>query len=151
MECNLNYFQIIFPVGCNIVSLGIGTFYKFSKLSDIDLSNCLKLQSIDIAAFAESSLSSITLPQGLTSIGVAAFSMTNLQSVEIPSTVKRIDGYFKDLLFFYGPFASCKNLRSLIIQDDSQLEYFGPSFIQNTQIEEIYVPQNVAAQWGKFC
>lgn len=142
--------QIIFSVGCNLVSLGIGTFYSFSKLTSIDLTNSKRLQSIDVGTFAESSLSSITLPEGLQSIGIAAFYLTKLESIEIPSSVKRIDGYFKDALYYAGPFAKCQNLKTVIINSDSQLEYLGPRLIQYTQVEEIFVPHNVSTQWGIF-
>lgn len=47
-------------------------------------------------------------------------------------------------------FFNCNNLKFFIIHEDSQLKYLSPTFIGNTKVEEIFIPENVTAQWGCF-
>ena len=64
--------------------------YYLTKVTFAEGSRCVE---IGPGAFANSSLSEITLPASLTTIGHSAFRGTELESIVIPRTVTRIDAY----------------------------------------------------------
>ena len=64
--------------------------YYLTKVTFAEGSRCVE---IGPNAFANSSLSEITLPASLTTIGHSAFRGTELESIVIPRTVTRIDAY----------------------------------------------------------
>ncbi len=86
-------------------------------------------------AFADcSTLTSISLPDGLISIGEGAFgNCLSLTSIEIPNTVTNIGGYA-----FYG----CSSLGSVIIPDD--VTSIGESaFYGCTSLNSVQIPDSV--------
>ena len=90
MECDS--LEEINLSGCtSLKSIGNSAFWGCSKLTEIDLSDCTSLQSIGNYAFANSGLTSITLPASLEKIDDWAFfncsSLENITFYTVPDTI----------------------------------------------------------------
>ena len=90
--------------GQKVVEIGKEAFKKCSSLTSITLPE--GVTSIGDSAFSEcSSLTSITLPEGVSSIGEYAFySCTSLTSIEIPDSVTQMGA---------NPFTACEMLTDI--------------------------------------
>mgnify|MGYP003304875009 CR=1 FL=1 len=73
---------------------------------------------IDDGAFANSPISSITIPNSVTSIGNGAFAgCKSLTSITIPNSVTNIGSGEYKYGFWEGLFSGCSSLKSIIVQD----------------------------------
>ena len=151
----------------------IYTFYneaKLAEITDTDSSfqggdftipsvvssgeNSYKTYSIGNYAFQSCiSLTSITIPEGVTSIGNDAFSFcSRLTSITLPSTLTSIDGAFYDGVFyncnsleaFYGPensYYTIDDNRALIVDGGETLLAYAPG---NTKTSYL-IPEGVTS------
>ncbi|MBQ3502769.1 MAG: leucine-rich repeat protein, partial [Clostridia bacterium] len=108
-------------------------------LQRINLTGCNQLQSIGYAAFAYcDSLSSVTIPEGVTSIGEWAFEKcTSLSSITIPDSVTSIGDW---------AFYDCSGLTSVDFGDNSQLTSIGNNaFSYCDGLTSISIPASVTS------
>ena len=96
----------------------------------------IAVAGIGAGAFAESeTLTSMTIPDGVTYIGSNAFYFCDgLESVEIPDSVTRIGGY---------AFAICQSLRTVNIPQN--LTAIGEEVFSHTALTSISIPENVTS------
>lgn len=112
MATTLETFSI--PHENSLTAIGKFAFYRCIKLKFANLSACSKLVLIDTSAFEEcTSMSYITLPEGLATINAAAIRTTNISSITIPSTVKVIQN--QCISYNY-------NLKEIIFAENCQLK-----------------------------
>lgn len=98
------------------------------------------MNSIGNYAFSECiSLSSLSLPEGLTTIGQSSFSFLKISSITIPSTVQDI----KDSAFF-----KCLSLASVIFAPTSLLKAISSNVFLQCPITQIVVPPNANSVSG---
>lgn len=64
--------------------------FQNASIDDVTFEAQSALLTINAVAFSWSSMSSITLPEGVTSIGISAFQGTQLSAIEIPASVTSI-------------------------------------------------------------
>lgn len=104
--------SVVLPSGTKI--LGI-TFSNYTYLNDIIINN--GLEEIVDRALANTSITSINIPEGVTKIGAGAFSgCTALSKIILPTSLETIEG---------GAFRDCTSLRSLELPEkiDTISEY----------------------------
>ena len=106
--------------------------YYLTKVTFAEGSRCVE---IGPNAFANSSLSEITLPASLTTIGHSAFRGTELESIVIPRTVTRIDAY---------AFSDCRSLESVQIEPGIAA-IPGNAFANCTSLTSITIPASVTS------
>ena len=93
----------------SLTQIGKSAFEGCASLKTIQLPN--SVQKIGDHAFCYTGLTSVAFPESLDSIEAYVFSgCSNLESITIPKSIKWIG---------YWAFKSCKNLDSLIIEDDT--------------------------------
>lgn len=92
----------------SLQTLGNYAFYINKSLANVTIGENSSLTSIGNYAFDGSSLTEVSLPDGLESIGTYAFQSTALQEVTIPGTVTSIGNY---------AFYKCVALRTLTFAD----------------------------------
>ena len=114
--------------GLAVTAIGSAAFYE-SPVQTVELPD--SVQTIGSDAFRSSSLRAIDLPAGLKSIGTAAFEYcSGLQSIEIPDEVTRIER----VTFF-----CCYNLESVKLPKN--LDYIGQqAFSDCTSLVSVVVP-----------
>ena len=105
----------------------------YSAMTDAVIGGCVK--TIEDGVFSEcTSLSSITIPSGVTTIGMFAFDhCTSLSSMTIPSTVTSIGNY---------AFSRCTSLDSITCLALTPPSSNGDMLFDGTLIQAIYVPSN---------
>ncbi len=100
----------------------IGSYvFASAGLDRINIPSDSHLQKIDEAAFANTKLSEIFLPETLETLGSGIFSgCVNLKSVEIPRGVKISDGWGYGAVTRspFGLFENCTGLESVTLPDD---------------------------------
>ncbi|MDE6648983.1 MAG: leucine-rich repeat domain-containing protein, partial [Muribaculaceae bacterium] len=80
------------PVRYNIKGIGYKAFYK-KDVTSVEFNSRSKMEYIGDYAFANTNISSITLPETMKNIGDYAFEETGLTSIDIPKSVKSIGDY----------------------------------------------------------
>ncbi|MDE5840197.1 MAG: leucine-rich repeat domain-containing protein, partial [Muribaculaceae bacterium] len=80
------------PVRYNIKGIGYKAFYK-KDVKSVEFNSRSKMEYIGDYAFANTNISSITLPETMKNIGDYAFEETGLTSIDIPKSVKSIGDY----------------------------------------------------------
>lgn len=125
-----------------------GLFYMCTSLSEVNLGK--GITRIPNGMFKEcSSLKNITIPSNVTEIGMAAFAESGLESVIIPDSVSVIgyrDMYFPD---FHpndgratGVFAGCTALKEVTLS--SQIKYIPEgTFYDCKMLFELKIPESV--------
>ena len=109
-----------------------------TTLTTITFAANSQLQTIGGYAIANlTSLTSITLPAGLTSIGESAFYNCSLTSIEIPASVTSIGN---------SAFLICRSLASVTFTAGSQLKTIGSrAFYDCTSLTSITIPASVTS------
>ena len=141
-------------------SIGQEAFYKHPELRTIKFSQ--SLTTIKDAAFAESGLREITIPNAVTEIAKNAFSnCADLESVNLPSNLTRIGDYafyeceaLKKITFpnslnaiGEGAFYHCTGLSELIFPES--LHFIGNyAFLECTGLKTIDFPENLYSIGG---
>jgi len=97
-------------IGANVTKIPAFIFYVSSnsgpKITSVNFAVGSICQSIGWAAFADTGLTNVTIPDSVTSIGNEAFADTGLTNVTIPSSVTSIG---------YSAFQGCTGLTSITI------------------------------------
>jgi len=121
--------------GSKLTTIPHSTFYNCTSLKTVILPQ--GLTSIEETAFNGcSSLTSIDLPQGLTSIGVAAFGETALTQINIPNSVTMIKGdpFYKCL--------QLKEV--VIEDGDTELSTNGARAFEDSPLDSLYLGRNLS-------
>lgn len=146
----------VLKLGSAITSTGITAFYNNANLTEVDLSRCTNLTTIDYGSFMSCNITNLTLPENaqLTTIGESAFMENrNLQTISYPATITHIGSYM---------LANCKGLTTIVFKGTvpptittaytgNFIDCFGnqPDYLNNITI---YLP-NVAEEteaWKTF-
>ena len=93
-------------------------------------------------------LKRISLPQNIEEIPECCFYGSGLEEIVIPRKVKKIVG--DD---YYGTFNSCKNLRSVVFEQGSELTEIGRNaFFECKSLESIYLPDKLReiGEWAFY-
>ena len=136
-------------------TIGQESFYKHPELKTVKLSQTLT--AIKDAAFAESGLREITIPNNVTEISKHAFAnCADLETVNLPSNLSRIGEYafseceaIKEISFpnslisiGEGAFYHCTGLKELTFPES--LHFIGNyAFLECTDLEIIDFPSNL--------
>ena len=122
--------------GCNVTDIGDGAFSDCTSLTSITIPN--GVTSIGWNAFSDcTSLTSVVIPDGVTSIDDSTFDgCTSLASITIPDSVTSIGEYA-----FYG----CTSLTNVVIPDSvkSISSYGGGAFVNCPNLKCVTVPSSV--------
>ena len=105
--------------------------YNLKRVTFAENSNCLE---IGASAFAETGITSITIPASVTTIGRNAFEGSALQEIVIPRTVTSIGAY---------AFANCDYLTDAVLGDG--LRSIESNTFRNCPISSITIPANVTS------
>ena len=128
--------------GCNVTDIGDGAFSDCTSLTSITIPN--GVTSIGWNAFSDcTSLTSVVIPDGVTSIYDSTFyGCTSLTSITIPDSVTSID---EDA--FYG----CTSLTNVVIPD-SVTSIGNSAFSGCTSFTNVVIPNSVTEiERGAFC
>lgn len=118
-------------IGAGVTHIGQRDFQSHTALQDVTFEEGCTLEAIrDYAFDGCTSLTSITLPEGLTTITSYAFYNTGLTSVTIPSSVTSIGN---------GAFDNCTALASVTIFASSLTTYGLGAFDGNAADRKIFV------------
>jgi hypothetical protein len=126
-------------IGQGMEAIPNGTFTKCSSLSTITIP--IGVTTIGGWAFSGSGLTSISLPEGLTHIGEGAFSYCPLESISIPYAVTYIGE---------AAFLGCPSLTYLVIPEGvTSIE--GYTFWNCSSLSHVSIPENVTTVgYGAF-
>ena len=118
--------------GIRVTSIGYTAFYECTSLTSVTLPD--GVTRIEESAFENcSALTSVTLPDSLTSIGRYAFSQCNLLTgVTLPDSLTGIGDY---------AFEYCSSLTSIVLPD-SVTEIYGNPFAHCKSLSSIQVSPN---------
>lgn len=105
--------------------------YNLKRVTFAENSNCLE---IGASAFAETGITSITIPASVTTIGRNAFEGSALGEIVIPRTVTSIGAY---------AFANCDYLTDAVLGDG--LRSIESNTFRNCPISSITIPANVTS------
>ncbi len=105
--------------------------YNLKRVTFAENSNCLE---IGASAFAETGITSITIPASVTTIGRNAFAGSALREIVIPRTVTSIGAY---------AFANCDYLTDAVLGDG--LRSIESNTFRNCPISSITIPANVTS------
>ena len=134
-----NLTTVTFAEGCSLTSLGQGAFrgkhsYEPSKLSTI-VNFPGGSYEVGAGAFKYTSLTSVTIPQGVTKIGTRAFYGNKLlTSVSLPASVTSIGEY---------AFSDNQKLRTVTVASGSALETVGGYAFSNTAVSAFTFPTSI--------
>ena len=159
---------VAFPAGKNVSAytlpdetLTVGTCaFAYAKIKTINLNNA---QTIEDSAFLRASLTSLSIPDGVTVLGKSAFAYNfDLQSLKIgkglttiPAGAFKMDNslvevtipknvqYIMGDMLNGGAFEHCDLLTSVTFEENSNLAYIGLNAFVWTNIDKITIPKNV--------
>ena len=124
-----------FEVGSQLEVIEWCAFYQCVKLTEIDLSVCKKLISIETSAFQGcKSLTKVTFPSSLQTISPYAFDSANLINVIIPASVTSLGRY---------SFGYNTQLALFEFEKGSSMNSIGDHFIWASKIQSFYIPAKV--------
>ena len=122
--------------GCNVTDIGDGAFSDCTSLTSITIPN--GVTSIGWNAFSDcTSLTSVVIPDGVTSIDDSTFyGCTSLTSITIPDSVTSIG---------QNTFYDCTSLTNVVIPDSvkSISSYGGGAFVNCPNLKCVTVPSSV--------
>ena len=97
------------------------------------------VREIEAYAFAYSTLTTITLHEGMTKLHYGAFYMGNIQSVHIPSTMVEIG----TAAFYFNSSNGKAPLKSITFAENSRLTTLGSSVFYYSNLTEISLPDSI--------
>ncbi len=128
--------------GCNVTDIGDGAFSDCTSLTSITIPN--GVTSIGWNAFSDcTSLTSVVIPDGVTSIDDSTFyGCTSLTSITIPDSVTSIG---------QNTFYDCTSLTNVVIPD-SVTSIGNSAFSGCTSLTNVVIPNSVTViERGAFC
>ena len=130
--------RVSFEAGCQITTIPADTFRANTNLTSVTLPE--GITSLGNYAFSETRFTAIALPTSLRSIGIYAFSSnTSLRSITLPEGVTTVGGYI-----FYG----CTALTNVTLPE-SLTSIANFAFYNTSRLTEIRIPaqvQSIASQ-----
>lgn len=115
-------------IPANVEKLGANAFVGCNRLKSVTFAENSKLTIVGNAAFKNTKLSTIALPDGVTTLGENAFEGSNIATISLPSALTEIPYYA-----FYG----CKRLTT-VTMNGSALTKIGEAAFQGCeQLTEI--------------
>ncbi|EKJ5635651.1 leucine-rich repeat domain-containing protein [Campylobacter coli] len=108
-------------------------FYKLKSLTFVELNDDLKVID-NLAFFYCTSLSEITIPNGVTTIGNQAFYNTNITQMHLPDSITKIE---------YSAFAECNSLKEIKLPKNLK-KIEGRTFY-NAALESITIPESITS------
>ena len=141
IQCSSTIKTVDFESNSELLEIQPYAFYYCTKLSNINLSKCNKLQTIGECAFcACSQLSSIYFPSTVQSLGQYAFAGCPFQSIQFPKSLKSFNHY---------AFQSCNNLETITFEENSVITSFDYPIFDNCQsLKVIHVPSSLQSYNG---
>lgn len=132
--------NVYFESGSSLTDINSYAFYECANLQSIDLSPCIKLQTIGRSTFENcKALSSIKLPEGLSYIGIRAFNNIGIQSITIPASVQTIEQY---------GFANNKQLTSITFKSGSLYSEIKWNTFANDNLLTFEIPESISSMTG---
>jgi uncharacterized repeat protein (TIGR02543 family) len=111
--------------------------FQNASIDDVTFEAQSALLTINADAFSWSSMSSITLPEGVTSIGISAFQGTQISAIEIPASVTSIGNQ---------AFQYLDSLETVTFHESSNLETIGNYAFQGaSSLSSIRIPASVTS------
>ncbi len=114
-----------------VTAIDIEAFYYQKGMNVVNLPSTI--ETIDTAAFYLSSLTEITLQEGLQRINSSAFTSTGIRGVYLPQSVSHIG---------IGVFANCKQLQNIAIPSNITKISWG-SFMRCDSLNHVELPEGV--------
>ena len=108
-----------------------GPFYGCDQLRSVTFVSGMKYIPANVLRGA-TTVTSVSLPKGITSIGANAFALTSIETIKIPNTVKEISEW---------AFNGCSSLENIVLPNS--LTYIGKGAFYGTAIKSITIPANV--------
>ena len=135
-NCKDTLQSFIIPEGSQLEVIQPYSFYKCTKLEQIDLSFCSSLTLIgDYSFYGCSSLRSVNFPESLISINSNGFKNTALEAVFIPKNVKNIGTYV---------FHSISKLKTCTFDENSKITEISSGLFAFSGIISFTVPRYVS-------
>lgn len=134
-ECSSLAIDVIIP---NVTKIESATFDGCSKITNVQLSN--QCEAIASFAFAETSISEITLPTTLKELGYGAFRGTLLKTLTIPSSVTTCSG--SELV------KNCSELESIYV--NASVTSFACDFTGCVNLRQVVLSPTITKFSGNF-
>ncbi|MCL2822026.1 MAG: beta-propeller domain-containing protein [Firmicutes bacterium] len=133
-------------IGKNIQIIGDNAFGGQLRISSLTIEDGSRLTSIGNSAFANTSISSLVLPDSLVSIGNSAFlNVINITSLSIPKSVEHIGANAFASNRWMSSQIVLSSLNSVVFEDGSSLVNIGASAFANTSLTAITIPKSVVS------
>ena len=118
---------------------GVLKSYDTGKQKDVVLPSG-KFTKIDSGCFKNNTtMESVSIPEGVTEIGFAAFSgCYNLKSVQLPKSLVKIE---------QSAFLDCVSLEEITFPENSRLELYQSAF-ENSGLLKVFIPSNIRIMNG---
>ena len=88
----------------------------------------------DVIVFVDGDVTEITIPPSITQIGSYAFTNSKIESITIPPHITHLRE---------GAFLSCRNLKSVEIPHDSNLQEIGKNCFSGARIKKLFIPRHI--------
>lgn len=123
--------------------IGSSAFSGCTSLTSVKLPTSLKTIN-DHAFFHCDSLSSVSVPEGATKIDNGAFAQSSITSITLPSTLTKLGTLSSGGSMTTGVFGSCASLSSINLEDTSITTICSYTFYACSSLESITIPDTVS-------
>ncbi len=121
-------------ISADVTKICSHAFSDCDSLTEVTADNTSSFEEIADAAFYNTSVSSVEIPNSTVSIGAEAFAYTNITEVTFPSTLTTLG----ERAFYY-----CSSLEDVTFESGSSLGYIPNSAFANCGITDITIPASV--------
>ena len=133
--------------GYTVVEIGDKVFWKKENIESVSIPDTVTYIGKHCFEWC-TALTEVKLPANLTTLESAAFgNCPKLVKITIPKAIKTAGGEYGFGLYNYGPFFSCKNLKTVILEDGMKTI---PSmlFAKCYGLQQIEIPESVTSIGG---